>query len=139
MKNRKSERKRKVKERKWKRSEQHPGFPGGHPSRYWPGSTAFYFRDRTRTGAFAVMWPLCVSSNSFASPPDADSSRNPRHQPDQSLMQMHCNIWFFESQIENLHPAAAHGKHEHSPDPPFPPSPPLYRRNTNCPACLSVQ
>ena len=38
--------------------QQHPVFPGGHPSKYWRGSTLLNFGDRTRTGAFSVIWPL---------------------------------------------------------------------------------
>ena len=41
-----------------KSSEQHAGFPGGHPSKYSPRPTPFHFGDRTRTGAFGVVWPL---------------------------------------------------------------------------------
>ena len=42
--------------RKWG-SLQHLLFPGGHPSRYWAGPTLLNFGDRTRTGAFSVVWP----------------------------------------------------------------------------------
>ena len=35
---------------------QHRVFPGGHPSRYWPGPTMLDFGDRTRTGVFMVVW-----------------------------------------------------------------------------------
>ena len=38
--------------------QQHPVFPGGHPSKYWLGSTLLNFSDRTRTGVFNVIWPL---------------------------------------------------------------------------------
>ena len=38
--------------------QQHPVFPGGHPSKYWLGSTLLNFSDRTRTGVFSVIWPL---------------------------------------------------------------------------------
>ena len=41
-----------------KRSQQHPVFPGGHPSKYWLDSTLLNFSDRTRTGVFNVIWPL---------------------------------------------------------------------------------
>ena len=43
-----------------KSSEQHAGFPGGHPSKYSPRPTPFHFGDRTRTGAFGVVWPLTM-------------------------------------------------------------------------------
>jgi hypothetical protein len=39
-------------------SQQHPVFPGGHPSKYWLGSMLLNFSDRTRTGAFNMIWPL---------------------------------------------------------------------------------
>ena len=39
-------------------SQQHPVFPGGHPSKYWLDSTLLNFSDRTRTGVFNVIWPL---------------------------------------------------------------------------------
>ena len=32
--------------------------PGGHPSKYWLGSTLLNFSDQTRTGVFNVIWPL---------------------------------------------------------------------------------
>jgi hypothetical protein len=35
----------------------HPGFPGGLPSKYWPGATMLNFGDQTRTGVFMVLWP----------------------------------------------------------------------------------
>ena len=38
--------------------QQHPVFPGGHPSKYWRGSMLLNFGDRTRTGAFSMIWPL---------------------------------------------------------------------------------
>ncbi|KAG8233045.1 hypothetical protein J437_LFUL004266 [Ladona fulva] len=38
--------------------QQHPVFPGGHPSKYYPGPTMLNFGDRTRTGVFIVVWPL---------------------------------------------------------------------------------
>ncbi|KAG8233046.1 hypothetical protein J437_LFUL004267 [Ladona fulva] len=34
--------------------QQHPVFPGGHPSKYYPGPTMLNFGDRTRTGVFIV-------------------------------------------------------------------------------------
>ena len=37
-----------------KKSLHHQVFPGGHPSRYWPGPTMLDFGDRTRTGVFMV-------------------------------------------------------------------------------------
>ena len=39
-------------------NQQHPVFPGGHPSKYWLDSTLLNFGDRTRTGVFNVIWPL---------------------------------------------------------------------------------
>ena len=42
--------------KKYKRL-QHPVFPGGHPSKYWPGPTLLNYGDRTRTGVFNVVWP----------------------------------------------------------------------------------
>ena len=41
---------------KLKKSLQHPVFPSGHPSKYWPGPTQLIFRDRTGSGAFYVVW-----------------------------------------------------------------------------------
>ena len=35
------------------KSQQHPVFPGGYPSKYEPGSTLLNFEDRTRTGFFS--------------------------------------------------------------------------------------
>ena len=35
---------------------QHQVFPGGPPSKYYPGPTMLNFRDQTRTGAFIVVW-----------------------------------------------------------------------------------
>ena len=43
--------------KKKKESLQHLLFPGGHPSKYWAGPTLLNFGDRTRTGAFSVVWP----------------------------------------------------------------------------------
>ena len=37
-------------------SQQHPVFPGGHPSKYW--LMLLNFSDRTRTGVFNMIWPL---------------------------------------------------------------------------------
>ena len=48
-----------------KRSQQHPVFPGGHPSKYWLDSTLLNFSDRTRTGVFNVIWPLGLVSSRF--------------------------------------------------------------------------
>ena len=42
---------------KTSKSLQHLLFPGGHPSKYWAGPTLLNFGDRTRTGAFSVVWP----------------------------------------------------------------------------------
>ena len=33
-----------------------PEFPGGPPSKYYPGPTMLNFRDQTRTGVFIVLW-----------------------------------------------------------------------------------
>ena len=41
--------------------QQHLVFPGGHPSRYWPDPTLLNFADRTRSGAFSVVWPLALA------------------------------------------------------------------------------
>ena len=40
---------------KW---QQHPVFPGGLPSKYWPGPMLLNFSDQTRTGVFNMVWPL---------------------------------------------------------------------------------
>ena len=40
------------------KSQQHLVFPGGLPSKYYPGPTLLNFGDLTRTGAFNVVWPL---------------------------------------------------------------------------------
>ena len=40
------------------KSQQHPGFPGGHPSKYSLGPTLLNFADRTRSGVFNVVWSL---------------------------------------------------------------------------------
>ena len=34
----------------------HRVFPGGPPSKYYPGPTMLNFRDQTRTGVFIVVW-----------------------------------------------------------------------------------
>ena len=39
------------------KSLQHLVFPGGLPSKYWPGPTLLGFRDQTRSGVFRVVWP----------------------------------------------------------------------------------
>ena len=56
-----------IKERKKakKNCQQHPVFPGGHPSKYWLGSTLLNFSDRTRTGVFSVIWPLALDMVKF--------------------------------------------------------------------------
>ena len=51
--------------RKKEGSQQHPVFPGGHPSKYWLDSTLLNFSDRTRTGVFNVIWPLAFESDKF--------------------------------------------------------------------------
>ena len=38
------------------KSLRHREFPGGPPSKYYPGPTMLNFRDRTRTGVFIVVW-----------------------------------------------------------------------------------
>jgi hypothetical protein len=42
------------------KSQQHLVFPGGLPSKYYPGPNLVNFGDLTRTGAFKVVWPLAV-------------------------------------------------------------------------------
>ena len=34
----------------------HREFPGGTPSKYYPGPTRLSLRDQTRTGVFIVAW-----------------------------------------------------------------------------------
>ena len=48
-----------------KESQQHPVFPGGHPSKYWLGSMLLNFSDRTRTGVFNMIWPLARIQENF--------------------------------------------------------------------------
>ena len=38
------------------KSLRHQVFPGGSPSKYYPGPTMLNFRDQTRTGVFIVVW-----------------------------------------------------------------------------------
>ena len=38
------------------KSLRHREFPGGPPSKYYPGPTMLNFRDQTRTGVFIVVW-----------------------------------------------------------------------------------
>ena len=38
------------------KSLRHQEFPGGPPSKYYPGPTMLNFRDQTRTGVFIVVW-----------------------------------------------------------------------------------
>ena len=45
------------KERRIK-SQRHPEFPSGLPSKYYPGPMLLNFSDRTRTGVFNMVWPL---------------------------------------------------------------------------------
>ena len=40
----------------WSKSLRHQVFPGGPPSKYYPGPTLLNFRDQTRTGVFNVVW-----------------------------------------------------------------------------------
>ena len=49
-----------------KESQQHPVFPGGHPSKYWLGSMLLNFSDRTRTGVFNMIWPLARIQENFS-------------------------------------------------------------------------
>ena len=57
--------------RKWEKKkkkfwrQQHPVFPGGHPSKYWLGSMLLNFSDRTRTGVFNMIWPLARKEENF--------------------------------------------------------------------------
>ena len=48
---------RKAKCLQWLKSLRHRVFPGGPPSKYYPGPTLLNFRERTRTGVFSVVWP----------------------------------------------------------------------------------
>ena len=43
-------------EGKGEKSLRHREFPGGPPSKYYPGPTMLNFRDQTRTGVFIVVW-----------------------------------------------------------------------------------
>ena len=45
-----------------KKSQQHPEFPSGLPSKYYPGPMLLDFSDRTRTGMFNMVWPLAKYS-----------------------------------------------------------------------------
>ena len=38
------------------KSLRHQVFPGGPPSKYYPGPTMLNFRDQMRTGVFIVVW-----------------------------------------------------------------------------------
>ena len=38
------------------KSLRHREFPGGPPSKYYPGPTMLNFRDQTRTGVYIVVW-----------------------------------------------------------------------------------
>ena len=40
-----------------RKSLRHWVFPGGPPSKYYPGPTMLNFRDQMRTGAFNMIWP----------------------------------------------------------------------------------
>ena len=42
-------------QQKVERCQRHPVFPSGPPSKYYLGSSAFNFSDRTRTGVFALI------------------------------------------------------------------------------------
>ena len=41
-----------------KKSQRHPEFPSGLPSKYYPGPTLLNYSDLTRTGVFNMVWPL---------------------------------------------------------------------------------
>ena len=47
---------RKMSKDKKTKSLRHRVFPGGPPSKYYPGPTMLNFRDQTRTGVFIVVW-----------------------------------------------------------------------------------
>ena len=40
------------------KSQRHPEFPSGLPSKYYPGPTLLNYSDLTRTGVFNMVWPL---------------------------------------------------------------------------------
>ena len=42
------------------KSLRHQVFPGGPPSKYYPGPTMLNFRDQTRTGVFIVVWSQAI-------------------------------------------------------------------------------
>ena len=44
------------------KSQRHPEFPSGLPSKYYPGPMLLNFSDRTRTGVFNMVWPLTSCS-----------------------------------------------------------------------------
>ena len=44
------------------KSLRHQVFPGGPPSKYYPGPTMLNFRDQTRTGVFIVVWSQAMDS-----------------------------------------------------------------------------
>ena len=48
----------------WSKKVRHREFPGGPPSKYYPGPTMLNFSDLTRTGAFIVVWSHLVKGNS---------------------------------------------------------------------------
>ena len=46
---------------KYTKKQWHAVFPCGHPSRYLPRPTLFYYGDRTGTGTFNVVWSLHIN------------------------------------------------------------------------------
>ena len=49
-----------AKMKKKKICQQHPVFPGGHPSKYYRGANLVDFGDQTRTGIFKLLWPMAT-------------------------------------------------------------------------------
>src|SRR5947208_15421293 len=47
------------------KSQLHLVFPGGLPSKYYPGPMLLNFGDQTRTSAFNMVWQLAVISSQF--------------------------------------------------------------------------
>ena len=70
-----------------KEYQQHPVFPGGHPSKYWLSSTLLNFSDRTRTGVFNVIWPL---------------ARERGKNPVECIQCCHIDLEFSFPQVENF-------------------------------------
>jgi hypothetical protein len=42
------------------KSQRHPEFPSGLPSKYYLGPMLLNFSDRTRTGVFNMVWPFAM-------------------------------------------------------------------------------